>query len=423
MKLIAKPNIALCDEKINITVSGLPPGGKVRIEASMIYPWAPATKFKSFAIFNADETGIVDLSKQKPDSGSYDYIDSMGLITSLQCEDAKAIGKIGMNVSLDKNLFIDITAKCEQKTANLRLERILCNKNVKRLRITDDFIGELFYTTNANNKVVLFLGGSGSGNLDLLSLYAAPLASHGLNVLSLVYFGEKGLPKDLAEVPLEYFNRVFDWLSKHPATSGKDIQLYCISKGAELGLILASKFSFITKVVACAPHAYCFQGLKFTKVVSSWTENGKPLPFIRWKTSWFLQYILSCFIKNEPFGFTYLYKKMLLNAKNKNEARIKIENAKADFLFFTTKECNMWNTYEGSLEIMDTLRKSNYQRKFDLIVYDDGGEPYAPAYLIPYGEGKLKIAPRLTLSIGGTVKGNAHVQVDSWYKAIEFLKE
>jgi hypothetical protein len=423
MKLIAEPSVSLCDDRIKIIISDLPSRGKVRVDASMCYPWAPNTKFESFAIFTADESGIVDLSKQKPDSGSYDYIDSMGLFTSLQCRDAKAFGKIGKNVSLDKNLFIEITAKCGQETESVRLERLFYEKNIKRLKITDDFIGELFYTENSNNKTVLFLGGSGSDNLDLLSLYAAPLASHGLNVLAVVYFGAKGLPKNLAEIPLEYFEKVFNWFSKHPATRGKEIQLYCISKGAELGLILASKYPFITKVVACAPHAYCFQGLKFTETVSSWTENSKPLPFIRWKISWFLKYILSCFIKNEPFGFNYLYKKILLNAKNKNKARIKIENAKADFLFFTTKDCNMWNTYDGCLEIIDTLRKSNYQHKYDLIVYDDGGEPYAPAYLIPYGEGKLKIAPRLVLSIGGTTRGNAYTQVDSWYKAIEFLKE
>jgi BAAT / Acyl-CoA thioester hydrolase C terminal len=131
---------------------------------------------------------------------------------------------------------------------------------------------------------------------------------------------------------------------------------------------------------------------------------------------------LSCFIKNKPFGFTYLYRKMLKNAKNRNEARIKIENAKADLLFLTTKDCNMWNTYEGSIELMDTLRKSRYQHSYNLVVYDDAGEPFAPAYLIPYGEGKLKIAPRLVFSIGGTSKGNSHAQVDSWYKAIEFLK-
>jgi hypothetical protein len=82
----------------------------------------------------------------------------------------------------------------------------------------------------------------------------------------------------------------------------------------------------------------------------------------------------------------------------------------------------MWNTYEGSLEIMDTLKRCKYQHEYNLVTYEDAGEPYAPAYLIPYGEGKMKIAPRLVFSLGGTSKGNAHAQADSWEKAITFLK-
>jgi hypothetical protein len=82
MKIIIDPEISMCDQKVNIAVSGLPPSGKVKIEATMCFPWAAGAKFKSYASFTADEMGNVDLAKQKPDSGSYDNIDSMGLIKS-----------------------------------------------------------------------------------------------------------------------------------------------------------------------------------------------------------------------------------------------------------------------------------------------------------------------------------------------------
>lgn len=157
MNLTAEPRIALCDEAVKITITGLPAGKRVRLDASMRYPWAPKVKFESYAIFTADESGTVDLSKQKPDTGTYDYIDGMGLITSLQSLDLKALGKIGANVLLDQSLFIEINAKCEQEIASIKLERYFYNKDIKRVRIADDFIGELFYTENPNNKTVLFL--------------------------------------------------------------------------------------------------------------------------------------------------------------------------------------------------------------------------------------------------------------------------
>lgn len=84
MKLQVQPRIAIIDEKIDFCVTGLPPEDKIKITASMHFPWAVSEKYQSFAWFTADSNGSVDLSKQKPDSGTYDYIDSMGLIASLQ---------------------------------------------------------------------------------------------------------------------------------------------------------------------------------------------------------------------------------------------------------------------------------------------------------------------------------------------------
>ena len=72
---------------------------------------------------------------------------------------------------------------------------------------------------------------------------------------------------------------------------------------------------------------------------------------------------------------------------------------------------------------MDTLRRSNYKQKNDLVVYEDAGEPYYVPYIIPVSESTVKMAPRLVLSMGGTLEGNAYARVDSWEKTIEFFKK
>jgi hypothetical protein len=84
MKLQIQPLTTLCDERINIRISDLPPFGKVKTSASMSFPWAKSVEYESDACFTADSSGNLDLSKQGPDSGSYDFIDSMGLILSLK---------------------------------------------------------------------------------------------------------------------------------------------------------------------------------------------------------------------------------------------------------------------------------------------------------------------------------------------------
>jgi hypothetical protein len=421
MKLHVQPLVALCDEKVSISVSELPPASKVKISAALRLPWARDVVFESSAWFTADSMGSVDLSRHKPDSGSYDYIDSMGLIDSVQSHDPKAMEKIAQNISVQENFVIDILVECEQEQASARLERLLKNPDIQCQRISDGFVGELYYSANPQNKTIVLLGGSGSG-LAVNALVCAALASHGFNVLSLPYFGEKGLPAQLSRVPLEYFEKALAWLSNHPLTAGKEIQILGMSKGAEAALILASRYPLIKKVAVFAPHAYCFQGIAFFKNESSWTYAGQDLPYIPLKTRWIFANMLSCMLKNKPFRFTPTYVKGLASAQNRADARIKVENAQADFLLFTTKDCGMWNSYDGSVEIMDTLRQHNYQHAYDLVVYEDGGEPYFVPYVIPVGLNSVKMAPRLVLTAGGTLQGNAHARNDSWEKAIAFLK-
>ena len=421
MKLKVEPLIALCDEKITICIAELPPFGKVKIEASMRFPWANSVLFESFAFFTANADGIVDLAKQKPDSGSYDFVDSMGLIVSMKPQKAKEFNKVGQNISVDNSLFIDFVVQCEQDISKVKLERLFMAKEVKCQKTSDGFVGELFYTENTSNKTIVWLGGSGS-NLAINSPIAALLASHGFNVLSLPYFGEKGLPAKLSEIPLEYFDHVFDWLKKSAITSGKDVYLLGMSKGAELSLILASRYPFIKKMVLWAPHAYCFQGLAF-KNVSSWTSGAKPLPYIRIKNRWILSDAIICIIKNQSFGFMHTYKKALNVANNKDAARIKVENAKTDLLILTNPQNNIWNSYDGCTLIMETLRSTNYRHKYDMVVYENAGETFYAPYIIPYGDAKIKIAPRLTFSLGGTLEGNAHLQADSWEKTIAFFNQ
>jgi dienelactone hydrolase len=279
----------------------------------------------------------------------------------------------------------------------------------------------LFYTENPANKTIVLLGGSG-GDLCAAAPISSVLASRGFNVLSLAYFKEKGLPAKLAEIPLEYFELVFAWLSKNPITSGKELQILGISNGDEAALLLASRYPFITKVAGFWPHAYCFEGLNF-KNVSSWTYGGKSLPFIRFKKHWVLTDLIGCFLKNRPFGYTHTHKKALKAAKNKEEARIKIENAKADILLFAGKQDNMWNSHDGCMVIMEELKKHNYQYSCNFVGYENAGHlSYAP-YIIPAGENMFKMGPRLMFSMGGALEANAQAQTDAWEKTIEFFKK
>ena len=152
MKLDIQPLVALCDQKIDIRVSDLPAHGKVKISAMLRLPWAKSVLYESAAWFTADADGRVDLARQKPDSGSYDFIDSMGLIVSMK----RVMGKskeITRNISVSENLFINIQAECEQEKESARLERLFISPEVKSLKITDEFVGDYFTLKNPGIKL------------------------------------------------------------------------------------------------------------------------------------------------------------------------------------------------------------------------------------------------------------------------------
>jgi hypothetical protein len=190
-----------------------------------------------------------------------------------------------------------------------------------------------------------------------------------------------------------------------------------------LALLLTSRYPVIRKVVVFNPIAWSFQGLTLKKV-SMWTYNGKQLPFIKVPWASFVAYVIGSFIKNRPLGFAYAYRKGLEIAKNREDARIKIENSNADILMFGGQKDGWWDTHNACLKMMDELEKHNYQHRYEYISYENGGHAcYAP-FVIPAGEfsSPLRIMPRLVFSEEVTWETNAQMIEDTWRRSIEFLK-
>lgn len=62
MKLHVEPLVALCDDRVTICVSEVPPFAKVKLSCLLRLPWAKDVLFESSAWFTADSTGKLDLS-------------------------------------------------------------------------------------------------------------------------------------------------------------------------------------------------------------------------------------------------------------------------------------------------------------------------------------------------------------------------
>lgn len=422
MRIVVDKPVSLADSKINILIHEAPAHQKITICASMSLPWAVSVTFKSTAIFETDRNGFLDLSTQAPISGDYQGINSMGLIESLQAVSGK-VEEVGRNISVDQSILITLVAKCDMVESRIIIERRFMSDEVTANKITTPFVGMFYQNQKATHKTIIMLGGSDGAlgnNLPIASL----LASHGYHVLTVAYFSEEGLPKDLVSIPIEYFESVFDWLNHHSVTKGTDIYLHGTSKGGELGLLLASRFSMIKKVAAFAPHAYCFQGISFKTRAASWTYQGQSLPYIRLSYRTMFRDLLRSIVKNIPFGYANTYRQGITRAKNRESARIRVENAKSDLLLFAGEKDNIWNAYDGCLEIMAKLSKEKYQYDYQLVAYNHVGHTFYVPYVIPIAVfSGIKIAPRLLFTTGGDVKANLEAQIDSWQLMLDFFKK
>lgn len=412
------------DERVKIIVSDLTPNTKLKVSMKMEFPWCKGEEFSSYGVFSSNEKGEVDLDSVEPIEGTYKNPDCMGLIYSL--EKSKTEGNnFAENISIDKPIIMNMIFESSNERKEVKLKRLFKSHDITTKYISDEFIGKLFYKQNSNNKTILMLGGS-DGSLDALDLLAAPLASRGFNVLTVAYFALEGLPDKLEEVPLEYFEKVFKWISENEITNTKEIFIHGISKGGELALLLASKYEQIKKVVVSAPHTYCFQalnGLENGKDTSSWSYKGEPFSYIHLDDDIFLEEQKKDISKGIPFGFANSYKKNLERANNRNEARIRIENSKADILMIAGKKDNIWNSYDACLEALEILKENNYPCKVELLTYNNMGHPLPIPYVIPLKETLCMNVGGGIFSSGGTIEGNTQGQFESWKRTIEFYKE
>jgi esterase/lipase len=424
MKIEIKNQEAFVDEKIHIKISELSPLSHLKITFHMELPWCSGELFSSYAIFQPDDKGEVDLEHASPIEGTYENANSIGLLYSLRL--TTSYGKnIAENINIENPILIKISFETSSDQRELTLKRFFKSKDIVVKKINHTFTGQLFYKEHSRRKTILMLGGS-DGNLDSLSLMAGPLASRGFNVLTVSYFGTINLPEKLEEVPLEYFEKIFDWIKTNESTESEEIYIHGTSKGGELALLLASKYPQIKKVVAVEPHAYCFQalnGLMIGANASSWSYKRKSVPFIKVRNEDFYQDLKLQIDKGVPFGFCNTYKKSLLASLNKEEARIKVEDSNADLLLICGEEDNIWNSYEACQEIINHLKRTNYKHRVELLSYPQMGHPLPVPFIIP---ASLTTAIPMNggiFSTGGTLLGNAEGQYDSFQRTINFFQD
>jgi dienelactone hydrolase len=424
------PEKALLDEPIDISISNLLANEQLLLELSS--KDADGGIWKSHATFQANNKGVINVTKQAPLCGSYKGIDPMGLFWSMAPIDTDSSKNTFMSrgtVNLCE-VLLSVSSKGTLRAQKI-IRRLFFSPDVEKKDIREEgIVGTLFYPKNMKKSPGLItIPGSGGMIPESISQF---IASHGYTVLALAYFGAEGLPKSLSLIPLEYFQNAMRWLKKQPQVESGKIALMGHSRGAEVVLLLASLFpGEMAGVIAVSGPSLVYGDFSPEKK-SAWTYKNIPIPCMPYVTD---QEIFEAIKAGHIIGHsgtikdpfrdaqTFLYG---INMKKYNnmmkKAAIPVENIRCPLLIISGDDDAMWPSAVFGKRIMERLdahgsiikkRHSNYPHAGHYLFTF----PYAPSIDLP-----VPMASGWSL-LGGTPQGNAYAIEQSWKEMLEFLKE
>jgi dienelactone hydrolase len=238
----------------------------------------------------------------------------------------------------------------------------------------DGIVADFFHdNTGQPRKAVILLGGSEGGKVwSRLKQIPENLIKRGFCALSLAYFKAPGLPDSLEEIPLEYFEKAFDWLGAQPGVIPDEYAVLGGSKGAEAGLVLGSRYPRVKAVVGFMPSSVVWQGIPKNRFrigkdpKSSWSYMGKALP-----------YVPSSLTKKDIGALLMLNLRKsairdLQNEERVAEARIPVERIQGAILLLSARRDRLWPSTDMSEQVVKRLKDSDFDHPYVHIPYDTG---------------------------------------------------
>lgn len=418
IQLAATPSVALVDQPATIRVTGLQPGAPVTLRASMTgyqhHAWAAE------ATFIADSNGAVDVATAAPKYGDYAGAHAMGLVWSMRPQgvkqpDAVLWGPAGQRVPVELEALAD-----GRTLATARLTREFAAPGVKASPVDADGLVGVLYTpaTPGPHPAVIVLGGSEGGLYPQVN-EAALLASHGYVALGLAYFqgyGAKdphlaGLPKELVDIPLEYFAKAAAWLRARPGVGARGIAIMGWSKGAEAALLAAAEFpDDFRAVVAIMPSSVTWQGLgAWETPSSSWTLAGKPLPFVGFRAN------AADFATGKPVAFLDTYRRALADTAAAQRAAIPVERIAGPVLLISGSDDQVWPSPLMADQVMQRLAAHHRAYPDQSLCYAGAGHAILPPWR-PTNASAAGI-----VALGGMPDAYAFADQDAWKHVLAFL--
>lgn len=419
-----EPKCALIDQKVSIKVLGLKANNTVTIRAQSLdyyklsaknsnpnhWKWIKKTHWESFGVFKADSNGNIDLSTQKPTGGTYNAVDSMGLLWSMNYKTKKNynLSKQLPFAPLLKSMTVRFIVESNGKQlASTECKRLFYASKVKLEEVSENgIVGRYFNEVTTKLKPGVIVVSGSEGGIDNATSIAGLLSSHGYATLALAYFNMEGLPKSLNNVPLEYFENAIKWINQRGDIDPNNLTIFGRSRGGELALLLGSTFKELTSVIAVSPSPILFQCRNKS---ITWKYKNMNIPFLKLKINvgFFLISAFFDIIHKRAIDFSKVYLKAIKNYDDIKEKFIPIQKINGPILFISGKYDNIWPSQKLCQFSVKRLAELKFPFKYKILNYEAGHYIYYP--YIPVGD------------ISGITEKNAYANKDAWKNILIFL--
>jgi pimeloyl-ACP methyl ester carboxylesterase len=227
----------------------------------------------------------------------------------------------------------------------------------------------LYVGKGENQPLLVGLGGAEGGNAWVRN-YLKPqrdrFLAQGYTLLAIAYFGEEGIPKELDRISLEGVYEEIAEAANHPKVNRECIAVIGGSKGAELALLLASRYPDIKTVVGVVPGHAVFAAHTIAMNTSSFSSNGEPLPFVPvpWSAA-------PSLIKRDLRG---AWEEMLKDEEAVERAAIPVEQINGPIYLLSATRDEFWPSTGMSESIVRRLKEHDFPYRYEHVAINGGHE-------------------------------------------------
>lgn len=226
---------------------------------------------------------------------------------------------------------------------------------------------ELFVGKGEMQPLIVGFGGSEGGNAwasDHWKKQRDNYIDKGYAFLAIGYFGMDGTPKNLDRISLEGIHDAIANAAKNPKVDGRCIAVMGGSKGGELVLTLASHYKDIKAVVGIVPSNAVFVGLTDALTTSSFSYEGKQLPFV--PMTWSATPAMLSGDLRKAFEI------MMQDQQAMQNAAIKVENINGPVFLVSGTKDEFWPSAEMSEMAVRRLKEKKFPHYYEHLAIDGG---------------------------------------------------